>query len=292
MSSTEAQNPQACAVPTDAFSKRLELDRERLAERFTRHERAALHFSGGKDSLACLFLLRPWWDRIVVMWCNTGDAFPETEALVREVQALVPHFREVRSYVRPYIELAGWPVEALPVGHTEHLDAGPRLDRKMRPLMQLFRACCYQNITMPLHLADLEAKVTLQLVGRRLEDAGEGQPRSEPGTVSGGIELHMPIWEWTDADVWAFLEAEGVNLPPHYKLAPNTTSLDCMHCTAWWRDGTPGQLRVLQDRHPETHREVLRRLNEIRDSLAEYLSDLDHAITPSAPSKPSSETQR
>lgn len=259
------------------LARRVDLERERLHERFTRHERAVLHFSGGKDSLACLLLLRPWWDRLIVMWCNTGDAFPETVAFVRQVQAAVPHFREVRSYVRPFIELRGWPVDALSYKHTEPMDAGPRLNRTDRPLMQFYEACCLQNIWVPMYAAALEDKLGLVFRGTRRADA-TGKPRSTPGSVLGGIEYQFPIWEWSDAEVWAFLEAEGVDLPPHFRAAPETTSLDCMHCTAWWKDGAPGQLRVLDERHPETHREVVRRLKVIRESLAMDLADLDCAI--------------
>lgn len=39
-----------------------------------RHERVVLFFSGGKDSLTCLLLLRPYWDRLTVCWINTGAA--------------------------------------------------------------------------------------------------------------------------------------------------------------------------------------------------------------------------
>ncbi len=263
----------------DTCAKRVERERERLAERFTRHERASLHFSGGKDSLACLLLLRPWWERTIVTWCNTGDAFPETEELVRKVQAAVPHFHEVRSYVRPFVEVAGWPVEVVPIRHTEPLDAGPRLDRQKLPLMQFYERCCYQNIWVPLLRADTENEATLVFVGGRLADS-EGHPRLAPGMVVAGSEHHMPIWEWTDADVWTFLEAEGAELPPHYREAPETTSLDCMHCTAWWRGGAPGQLRVLRERHPDVHREVVRRLQVVRASIAEGLADLDRALEP------------
>jgi 3'-phosphoadenosine 5'-phosphosulfate sulfotransferase (PAPS reductase)/FAD synthetase len=51
--------------------------------------KAVLQFSGGKDSLACLLLLRPWWDRLTVMWVNTGAAFPETLELMEAVRSRV-----------------------------------------------------------------------------------------------------------------------------------------------------------------------------------------------------------
>jgi len=31
-----------------------------------------LQLSGGKDSLACLYLLKPKWDDLIVAWVNTG----------------------------------------------------------------------------------------------------------------------------------------------------------------------------------------------------------------------------
>ena len=42
------------------------------------HERVALELSGGKDSVACLYLLRHQLHKITVYWLNTGDAYPET----------------------------------------------------------------------------------------------------------------------------------------------------------------------------------------------------------------------
>ena len=38
-----------------------------------RHERIALQFSGGKDSLALWGLMRPHLDRVVVYHVDTGD---------------------------------------------------------------------------------------------------------------------------------------------------------------------------------------------------------------------------
>ena len=38
-------------------------------------KRVALAFSGGKDSQACLELLRPHLDRVTVYWLNTGSVW-------------------------------------------------------------------------------------------------------------------------------------------------------------------------------------------------------------------------
>jgi PP-loop superfamily ATP-utilizing enzyme len=51
---------------------------------FDRHAKAILFFSGGKDSLACLHLLREYWDRVLVVWANPGEALPELRAQMDE----------------------------------------------------------------------------------------------------------------------------------------------------------------------------------------------------------------
>jgi len=35
-----------------------------------------LQFSGGKDSLACLYLLKPRWHEIMVLWLSTPAVLP------------------------------------------------------------------------------------------------------------------------------------------------------------------------------------------------------------------------
>ena len=62
---------------------------------FYRHDRVALQISGGKDSLAVLHAMQPWWDRLCVFWTNPGNPFPETVALMEKIKAEVPFFGEV-----------------------------------------------------------------------------------------------------------------------------------------------------------------------------------------------------
>jgi 3'-phosphoadenosine 5'-phosphosulfate sulfotransferase (PAPS reductase)/FAD synthetase len=80
-----------------------------------RHAKPILQFSGGADSLACLWLLREHWPRLTVVWVNTGDCFPETSELMRKVRELVPHFHEVRSDQPAQIRRWGYPVDVLPI---------------------------------------------------------------------------------------------------------------------------------------------------------------------------------
>jgi hypothetical protein len=49
-----------------------------LEDAFRRHERIAFQFSGGRDSMAAAWLLRPYWDRMDLLPPGHGDQFPET----------------------------------------------------------------------------------------------------------------------------------------------------------------------------------------------------------------------
>ena len=62
-----------------------------------RHGRGALQFSGGKDSLALVYLLRPQWDRLTLYHVDTGDLLPEVREIVDTVEAMVPDFRRIET---------------------------------------------------------------------------------------------------------------------------------------------------------------------------------------------------
>ena len=59
-----------------------------MREYLDRHDKIALQFSGGKDSLAVLYLCKEWWNKITVVWLNTGSAFPETIAQMEGIYSL------------------------------------------------------------------------------------------------------------------------------------------------------------------------------------------------------------
>ena len=132
-----------------------------------RHDRAVLQFSGGKDSLACLSLLQPWWEKITVLWANTGDAFPETIEQMRRIRDAVPHFIEVRSDATAHIADYGWPVDVVPTTNTA---VGKMLDGHDRPLLQHYTSCCGTNIWRPLCAAAADLGATLVIRGQRLDE--------------------------------------------------------------------------------------------------------------------------
>lgn len=196
-----------------------------MKEILDKHEKIAFMFSGGKDSLACLYLLKPYLDKITVIWVNTGDAFPETEAIVRESVRGIPKFLEVKSNVIDFKNKFGHPTDLLPTKHsfmnvhTQELDI---------PMFVNNLDCCAQNIWYPAMNAATEMGATLIIRGQRNEENEKSTVRS--GDTVGGFEFLFPIEDWSKEQVLSYLKDEGFDYPPHFNFSES--SLDCMHCTS------------------------------------------------------------
>ncbi|MBX3659199.1 MAG: phosphoadenosine phosphosulfate reductase family protein [Ramlibacter sp.] len=64
-----------------------------MTDLFSRHKKVAFQFSGGRDSTAALYLMRPHWGQMTVYHLDAGDQFPETRKVVDAVERDVPIVR-------------------------------------------------------------------------------------------------------------------------------------------------------------------------------------------------------
>lgn len=233
----------------------------------------ALQFSGGKDSLACLYLLRPYWSRLTVIWANQGDPFPETLELVEAVKPLVKEFHQVNGQSFQDAETA-FPVDLVPVRSTW-------LGMQLEPDGQQIRLrsrydCCWANFWLPMTQAVKALGIDLLVRGQRRSEELRA-PVKEGSLDPSGAEVVLPIDDWSVEDVYAYLKEQGVPLPRFYELMG--CSIDCMHCTAYLKDSR-GKVAYLRKYHPSAAVEYERRLglvgqallpdiNEMKDSLIE-----------------------
>jgi len=245
-------------------------ERARMAEIVARHERIVLQFSGGKDSLASLYMVRDHWAKITVAWANSGDVFPETVALMNAVRALVPHFAEIKSDQPAQIAALGWPVDLIPVKRTP---LGRILHRHDAPIMQGYPLCCAANIWEPMRQFVAETKATLIIRGAKHADGRKG-PEVD-GSYRAGLEFLLPVYGWSHEQVFAFLRREGVEIPEHYNFG--TTSVDCRHCRAFL-DENAAKMRFMRERHPADFAELQVRLREIKRAVAAEMAALDECI--------------
>ena len=232
---------------------------------FSRNHTVSLQISGGKDSIATLHWMRDWWSKVIVMWVNTGDAFPETVAQMREVRRTVPHFLEITSEQPRDIEDNGPPSDLL---SSWDMPLGRQFEGGRDFKVQTPFSCCANNIWFPMAGACLRLGVTGIIRGQRKQERRKSPVTS--GFVDGQFEYLFPIEDWTEGEVWAYLNEQNATAGlDHYRHF--NSSLDCQRCTAYW---DKGKMRYLSAFHPETHLDVLKRLRYIERSVETEMRNL------------------
>jgi len=216
-----------------------------------------LELSGGKDSVACLYLLKDQLADIIVVWLDTGDVYPETRRVIEECRKLCPNFKVVRSDVASWVARNGHPSDVLPAdGRKVHLATPLPLSDKYE--------CCARNIMNPMHEAVLAMHPTEIIRGQKNADDYKGPLRS--GEVLNGITFTYPVENWTDEDVFAYLREQGAPIHECYNYGDH--GVDCMHCTAWWDHN---DLAYLEDVDVTTHARVKHKRIIIRRAVMDRM---------------------
>lgn len=239
-----------------------------MQEILNAHQKIALQLSGGRDSIACLYLMRPHLDRITVYWLNTGDAFPETLDVMDQLRELCPHFVEIDSDSRAVQQAFGIPSDIVPVSHTP---MGLIATDKPGFLIQDRYSCCFRSVMQPMHERMIEDGITLIIRGQRNSDYVKSPVKS--GVTDMGIQYLFPIEDWSDEQVMDYLEEQGAPIGRFYSEL--TTTPDCMSCTAWWEEGRAAYLAKY---HPEASEQYQARLDLIREAMAQHIENFNREV--------------
>jgi 3'-phosphoadenosine 5'-phosphosulfate sulfotransferase (PAPS reductase)/FAD synthetase len=231
---------------------------------FARHQNVALQFSGGKDSLAVLYLMRPYWDKLTVYYCNSGNAFPETLDLIAKVVEQVPRFVEVKGRQPQVNTQLGWPSDLVTCGSTW---AGRMMGSNEPALIDRY-TCCFKSLMEPMYQRMKADKITLIIRGQK--NADPLKPPLRSGHVSDGFEFLYPIEDWDDEYLFAYLQSCGTRIPRYYKDGM-TSAPDCMNCTAWLEHKMPAYVKRY---HPTAYPELQNRLNKIAVAVKPYMDEL------------------
>ena len=255
-----------------------------IEDALARHGSAVLSFSGGKDSVAVLHHCRQFADRITVVFCDMGDLFPHTRPYVERLADLWDFKLEVVESEPPRYAL---PSDIVPTWSTPF--AGWFLPEESKPRTQIISGidCCNATLWQPLDKAIKEMGATLVFRGSKGTDEHISVPT---GTVIDGIEYVNPLWEWTDTQVYWYLQDNAIELPMQYQAGVNH-SLDCMRCTAWLSTEAevqrleftkryyPVAFEQLQDRMRLVLAETQRRSEELAPAL-ESLFPVESSTSP------------
>lgn len=236
-----------------------------IEEFFARHEKVILQFSAGKDSAACLWLLQPWWNKLVVVWCNQGNPYPETIAYMEKIKGLVPHFEIVQGEQKTWVRERGYPVDIIPLLNTDY---GRAIAVQDNLKLQPFWECCSHNFWEPMAKFVEEKGFTGVIRGQRLEEALKSPVRS--GNVIEGVEYFFPLETWTEGEVLEYL---GDRVPDSYKRGLKS-SLDCINCTAYLKESS-GRLEDLKETSPAVYENVKAVHGYLNYELQSYIKLLE-----------------
>jgi len=230
--------------------------------------RVALQFSGGKDSLACLYLLRPFVERgLPVYWTHTGDTIPETLAIIEQVRQWIPDFRVIEADVLGWKAAHGLPSDIVTAQSTW---MGRQYAMTDAALVGRFD-CCWANLMQPMHERMLQDGVEVVIRGTKLADTG----RVPAQGATEHYDVRLPLVDWSHAQVFDYLEQVGAPRSAVYDSFRSISAPECLHCSAWWDDGKAAYLKQL---HPDKLGQYQVSLQTIRTELARRMDELDSEL--------------
>lgn len=227
----------------------------------------ALHYSGGKDSRAVLHLYRDQLESVLVVWLNTGAAYPQVEREMQEMARKVPHFLVVRSNQPKQLEQNGFPSDVTPMAHTP---LGQLITGGKVKIQSVF-GCCNENIWQPMHEAMRMLSIKRIIRGQR-DTEGYRNRAFKHGAVIDGIECVAPLQDWTEQQVLDYLRENDVSIPDYYKT--EMTGRDCWSCTAYLKHNATRIANLPTPQKAEMHR----RLRIIKQAIEAETSSLTQIL--------------
>ena len=240
---------------------------------FHEHKSAVLFFSAGKDSLALLLLMQPYWDRITVVWSNPGNPHAETSAYMGRIRELVPHFVEVRGDQPEWIKRNGWPVDVVPVKASS---AGAIGYEAPAVRMASYLDCCSANLWEPMRRYVIDTAPTLIIRGQRKDESPRNMMTDAEVTVLGTVTYWHPLHDWTAERVKDYIREQGWELPPFYDIGAES-SPDCWNCTAYL-DHNLSRLRWMKRERPQMFAQIEPVLDSQRGHLEAHIRDLAEVL--------------
>jgi sulfate adenylyltransferase subunit 2 len=180
-------------------------------------ERPVLLFSGGKDSVVVLHLaakaFAPGRVPFPVLHVDTGHNFPEVIAFRDETVARLGLTLEIGS-VQDYID----------DGRLTERPDGTRNTLQTQPLLDSIAAGKHDAVFGGARRDEDKARAKERILSLR-DEFGQWDPRNQRpelwdlynGRHTVGQHVRaFPISNWTELDVWRYIEREGIELPPLY----------------------------------------------------------------------------
>lgn len=171
------------------FRRKVALAESRVAEWLEQAENPYIAFSGGKDSLCVLNLVRKFSPQVPAIYFDGDCAYPEVLALFESIPHLLK-FPTKEPFLKTLKE--NW--------HDPRLEQITMETTVYEPVKRLLKDFCFDAVAYGLR-------------------ADESVGRKKHGKVKGaifrykisGVLACQPIWDWSYNDVWAYIVSNDLD---------------------------------------------------------------------------------
>jgi len=248
-----------------------------MDELFEKHDKVVLAFSGGADSVALLEYTKKYHDRIKVIYCDAGAAFPHVKDFVVEsLEKYQVDYEIIRREidVQQFFRRVGYPADIVPTSQSPIMRMAARDKDSLR--LVPWTSCCNYNIWNPLWEYCSKNGYTLLLRGTKHSDKNRGV---DSYYEYEGIEVFNPIEAWSDEKVFSYLKEHNIRLPEQYEFFKD--SLDCICCTAplfGGYDKAKARLAFIKKYYPLQYESLIKSIDEIYIAALGEINDLGRLL--------------
>ncbi len=189
----------------------------------SKSEKPVIAFSGGKDSLVVLEIVRAIQPDTIALFCNTGNEYPETVAYVRTLSDVI-EVTPKKSFWQ-CVEEYGLP------------------ELKMKSKWGHGGACCFWLKEKPANDYYKNEKADLVFTGLTSDESHQrAMMLHHKGAYyflkKGSYFKCHPIWNWSPQDVWDYITFKELKYNPIYDMG--IPRCGCRFCTAYnsWKKTT------------------------------------------------------
>lgn len=234
-----------------------------------------VEFSGGKDSLVVLHMLKDE-PGVEAYFADPGSVYPHMREFIEETchKWFVPlTIVSPPVPVEEYTKNAGYPSDMVPTNRSPemHFSIGKDKEQKLQSIVQ----CCGNMLWVP--LKEAVRKSGHKDIARGIKATDKHKTVPNQYIDEDGIRYHLPIYDFTDLDVFDYLKRHGVKPARHYEEV--NASFDCWLCTAHLTEKEALQKNEWTKEHyPELWPILKKRFMAVRRAVREEQKIINHGM--------------